>query len=168
MIHKAVYNTAPRSLEVVSFGHALAKALDSTTSTSSTSMHRVFLVQELMLEILDELGCTWPENLARLARTCKYLHMPSVRVLWSRLRNISPLIRLLPSDAWEIEHIFTHYGHANAIPPGLVSDSFACYESCISQRSHLSDNIRRPNSLSCEWSLSLMPRGVPMSDASRE
>ena len=125
-MHKAAYDSAPRSLGAVSFGHALAEALvrfELTTSTSSTSMHRVFLVEELMLEILDELGSTRPENLARLARTCKYLHMPSVRVLWSRLCNISPLIRLLPSDAWEIEHIVTHYEYANAVPAGFVSDS---------------------------------------------
>lgn len=93
-------------------------------------MHHVFLVEELLREILDYLGGrTPPENLARLARTCKYLHLPCVRVLWSRLRNISPLVRLLPSDAWEIEYNVTHYEFANAVPAGFVSDfhlSLAC------------------------------------------
>ncbi|EPT05391.1 hypothetical protein FOMPIDRAFT_1057635 [Fomitopsis schrenkii] len=72
-------------------------------------MHHVFLVDELVCQILDNLEDTLPENLARLARTCRSLYQPSVRILWKRLSNISPLVRLLPCDAWWIEDITNQY-----------------------------------------------------------
>lgn len=80
-------------------------------------MHRIFLVDELLCRILEYLDKTLPDNLARLARTCRNLHDPCLRILWRQLCNISPLIRLLPCDAWEIEDISNN----GIVSPGTVS-----------------------------------------------
>ncbi|KAL4063175.1 hypothetical protein V8B97DRAFT_1916879 [Scleroderma yunnanense] len=39
-------------------------------------------------------------TLASLARTCRAFHKPAVAILWAKLDNLDPLIKLLPRGAW--------------------------------------------------------------------
>ncbi|KAH9936429.1 uncharacterized protein B0H18DRAFT_1113817 [Fomitopsis serialis] len=58
------------------------------------------LVEEILLLILGNLKVD-SHTLAAAARTCWSLHGPAVCILWNRLSNLVPLIKLLPADAWE-------------------------------------------------------------------
>lgn len=45
------------------------------------------------------------QTLASLARTAKIFLEPALDALWSRIPGITPLLRLLPSDLWEIYQV---------------------------------------------------------------
>lgn len=45
------------------------------------------------------------QTLASLARTAKIFLEPALDALWSRIPGIGPLLRLLPSDLWEIHQV---------------------------------------------------------------
>ena len=68
-------------------------------------MHRCFEVLEILNHILDfvlqsEGG---QKSLAALAISCRTFQDPALDVLWRRLPCIGPLVRCLPSDAWEVK-----------------------------------------------------------------
>ncbi|TBU29983.1 hypothetical protein BD311DRAFT_787500 [Dichomitus squalens] len=56
----------------------------------------------LTITEIREMICTFASDhtLARLARTCKAFHEPSIQVLWCYLSDISPLFHCFPQDAY--------------------------------------------------------------------
>ncbi|EED85803.1 predicted protein [Postia placenta Mad-698-R] len=68
-----------------------------------SSTHRALVVAEIMGNIclfVREADVKW---LAILARTCRALRAPAIEILWGRLKNLIPIFRLLPSDAWTFD-----------------------------------------------------------------
>jgi len=65
-------------------------------------MHHLFLIDELLVKIIQDIRESGIETLAAVARTCQVFHAPAIEVLWQCLMNIAPIVRLLPDDAWSI------------------------------------------------------------------
>ncbi|KAF8552922.1 hypothetical protein OG21DRAFT_1324865 [Imleria badia] len=70
-------------------------------------MHRAFYVEEILIDIFghcDEVDTNvWPKGskgLSALARTCKTFKEPALDILWSKLTNLSPLVRCLPEASF--------------------------------------------------------------------
>ncbi|EED78633.1 predicted protein [Postia placenta Mad-698-R] len=67
---------------------------------SRSPTHRALVVAEIVATICQFLQEDDGESLAALARTCCALRTPALEVLWGRLKNLIPIFRLLPPDAW--------------------------------------------------------------------
>ena len=67
-------------------------------------MHRALLIPEILHAV-----CAYATDatLVSLARSCKVFHEVAIQVLWDELRDLSPLIKCLPEDAWTVdqEHV---------------------------------------------------------------
>lgn len=62
-------------------------------------MHRCFMIQELVVQIVEE--CAMRDStLASLARTCTALCEPALNCLWREHRGLGKLVRTLPSHLW--------------------------------------------------------------------
>ncbi|TFK90546.1 hypothetical protein K466DRAFT_381408 [Polyporus arcularius HHB13444] len=63
-------------------------------------MHRVLDIPELVVHI-----CTFADDatLAHLARCCSSIHDPVIRVLWSELPGMAPVVKCFPEALW-VEH----------------------------------------------------------------
>jgi hypothetical protein len=82
-------------------------ALHSTTFSfcpdSERHMHDCLHVSEIIRIICDELYLAGLEgSLARLARTCRVIQDPALDVLWNELCDLTPLLKCMPTDAWDI------------------------------------------------------------------
>ncbi|KAI9063937.1 hypothetical protein FKP32DRAFT_650059 [Trametes sanguinea] len=78
-------------------------------------MHECLLLPDILQRILDFVEVEVPDRfyaghcssywkngtLARLARTCRAFHQPSLDVLWRHQFTLGPLVKTLPEDAWE-------------------------------------------------------------------
>ncbi|OJT04497.1 hypothetical protein TRAPUB_4767 [Trametes pubescens] len=70
---------------------------------STCATHRGLLISEITGNIVGWLRATGRKKyLASLARTCKAFQEESTPALWEHLDSLSPLLQLLPPDAWSL------------------------------------------------------------------
>ncbi|KAH7906746.1 hypothetical protein BJ138DRAFT_1015725 [Hygrophoropsis aurantiaca] len=77
-------------------------------------MHPCLRLGEIIQIILSYLDL---KATTSLARTCQTFQEPSLNIIWSKLDNITPLVRTLPPDLWKIEKYPNKYVFAR--PMGL-------------------------------------------------
>lgn len=89
-----------------------------STKSKAAPIHRCLLISEILSLILEfvrrfdessENETKWDRTsgkrtLASLARTCRALSSPTLDVLWMRLDNLDPLIKVLPRRMWGRKH----------------------------------------------------------------
>lgn len=74
-------------------------------ANSLSSAYHVFHIQEIASIVCEHL---FPDKVAlyHLAQTCKNLCDPALRSLWRELRDLSVLIKTMPSDLWEEKALY--------------------------------------------------------------
>lgn len=78
---------------------AFSAASDKRVHSKGT-MHKVLQIPELYGHICSYIWFD-KQTLARLARTCKLLCEPALKLIWQNLDDIAPLIMCMPDDLWE-------------------------------------------------------------------
>ena len=74
----------------------------TSRSLSSPMLHRIFLVEDLVILIIEELTrgsyFSFKSDMVSLALTCRALEAPVLSMLWARQTTLSSLIRVLPPN----------------------------------------------------------------------
>lgn len=96
-----------------------ASASTALLLNSRSPTHRALVVAEIVATICQFLQEDDGESLAALARTCRALRTPALEVLWGRLKNLIPIFRLLPPDAWafHVDEITSRRVYVGALLP---------------------------------------------------
>jgi hypothetical protein len=68
-------------------------------------VHRSLLIPEVISLICNEVNLSQQrlKTLAALACTCHFFQEPALNHLWSKLSNIGPLVKSMPSDLWRVD-----------------------------------------------------------------
>jgi len=80
-------------------------------------MHRCLRTLDILSHIFDYVFTDQggPTDIAVLATTCRAFHEPALYLLWRSLPSLVPLVKCLPSDAYEIEGDPFHRGRETIV-----------------------------------------------------